>query len=236
MCPVATVDDLQNRVADAIVSESPSLVQSLVLPIGWPPRAQGVQILTYRLEAMATGPVAYDIHSAHEITISPWIAEPHVERIFPVKLGREYEGAALPLEADARQAEQVLVDVIARCRPAEGARKALAPYLAWVDSHPVRGKNLVAHAPHCTADPGEEGAPCGTWTSHNAVKHVTFDCGPELVCNAAYDPAACTKIGQLRDPCAVDADCRAGLVCGEPLIPGPTSDAGLAPRHCRPPP
>ncbi len=147
MCPVATVDDLQNRVADAIVSESPSLVQSLVLPIGWPPRAQGVQILTYRLEAMATGPVAYDIHSAHEITISPWIAEPHVERIFPVKLGREYEGAALPLEADARQAEQVLVDVIARCRPAEGARKALAPYLAWVDSHPVRGKNLVAHAP-----------------------------------------------------------------------------------------
>ena len=147
MCPVATVDELKTRVADALVRESPSLVQSLVLPIGWPPRAQGVEILTYRVEALPTGPVAYDIHSAHVVTISPWIGKPQVQRVFPVKLGREFEGAALPLEDDARAAEQALLDVISRCRPAEGARKALAPYLDWVKSHPVRGKNLVARAP-----------------------------------------------------------------------------------------
>jgi hypothetical protein len=96
--------------------------------------------------------------------------------------------------------------------------------------------NLVAHTPHCTTDPGEEGAPCGTWTSHNAVKHLTFTCQGSLVCNAAYDPATCTKIGGLRDPCAVDADCLKGLVCSDPVIAANGGDAGPAPRHCRPPP
>ena len=92
--------------------------------------------------------------------------------------------------------------------------------------------NLVAHSPHCTADPGGEGTPCGTWTSRNAVKRLTFVCGTDLVCNAAYDPATCATIGHLREPCAVDADCQAGLVCSDPKTP----DAGATARHCRPPP
>jgi hypothetical protein len=147
MCPVVTIDELSTRVSDALQGESPSVVPSLVLPIGWPPRAQGVELLTYRIEAMPTGPTAYDIHTAHVVTVTPWIAEPHVQRVFPEKLGRAFEGAALPFTAEEKAAEQALLDVIARCRPVEGAQKALAPYLAWVDSHPVRGKSLVARQP-----------------------------------------------------------------------------------------
>jgi hypothetical protein len=147
MCPVVTVDELVLRVDDALEDQSPSLVQSLVLPIGWPPTAQGVEILTFRLEAKPTGPTAYDIHSAHVITVSPWIAEPELESMIPAKLGREFKGAARPLEPAEKKAEQALLDVIARCHSAEGARKDLAPYLAWVEHHPVRGKNLVARRP-----------------------------------------------------------------------------------------
>ena len=73
---------------------------------------------------------------------------------------REYEGAALPLGPDEKSAQQALIDVISKCRPADAAKPALRPYLEWVENHPVRGKSLLARQPAFFAwlkgDPGKK--------------------------------------------------------------------------------
>jgi hypothetical protein len=145
---VVTAPELHERMTEALKDESWSVIPSMLLPLSWPPRAQGIQVVAYRFEALATGVVSHKIHGpSHRITVTPWVGEPRVERFETKVLGREYEGAELASSAEMTRAEQALLDVVARCRSADSAVRDLSAYLAWADQHPVRGRDLFARYP-----------------------------------------------------------------------------------------
>jgi hypothetical protein len=94
--------------------------------------------------------VRYKIRGpTNHVTFAALTAPPDVRRLGPGKvLGEEdYRDRPEDEESSLRQAEQVLVDIVAGCLDPEAARPDLQPYVAWLQAHSLIGRDLETRLP-----------------------------------------------------------------------------------------
>jgi hypothetical protein len=110
------------------------------------PNPTAVLVYTYETHALPTGRVAFEVESPEwELRISPLGRPVEVTHLSSMKKLGHQENSTPTDEglAQLREAEEVLVEVVAGCRSPDQACKALGSYQTWYQANPVIGRYLT---------------------------------------------------------------------------------------------